>query len=253
VKTHFKSKWTNRIARIAITLGALGLFFLIRHDIFASASSRVMSDYQRKVVTPRLISEYMQRSREPKLQVGSGVNSADGWLNTDIEPTATQAYVDITERLPFRDMTIQKIFGEQVIEHVTQEQGLGFFKEAHRVLAPGGKLRLITPNLLSFVALFSDQKPATYMPRKLDFHYWPADTPDPACTILNGEMRSWGHQFVYTPKMLRASLEKAGFAAIRQYATGETEDADFRAVEVRARTEWKDLNDFDSMAFEATR
>jgi predicted SAM-dependent methyltransferase len=252
VNARFQSKWANRAARLGITVAAAGVFFLIRPDIYGYTTDHLRSDY-RMFVSKGLIADYMRQTAKPKLQIGAGANNAAGWLNTDIEPTVGQAYVDATKTLPFPDRSLYDVFGEQVIEHLTYDEGLGFMKEAHRVLVPGGKLRLVTPNLLSFVALFGDQKPEGYMPRKLDFHVWRKDTADPACLIMNGEMRSWGHQFVYTPKMMRASLEKAGFTDIRQYATGQTDDPDLRMVEVRARTDWSDLNAFDSMAFEATR
>ena len=252
MKVSFESRWANHAARAGITLAAVGLFLLIRPDIYAYTTAQLRSDYQ-AVVSRRLIAEYMRQTAQPKLQIGSGASNPAGWLNTDIEPGPGQAYLDATKPMPFADGSLHYIFGEQVIEHLTYDEGLGFFKEAHRVLIKGGKLRLITPNMLSFLALFTDQKPASYMARKLDFHYWPKDTVDPACLIFNYEMRSWGHQFIYTPKMMRARLEEAGFTQIRQYATGETEDPELKDVEIRSRTDWKDLNDFDSMAFEATR
>ena len=252
MKKRFQSKWANLAARSGITLAAVAFVFLLRPDIYASTSARLRSDYQ-TLVTRKIIAEYMRRTPQPKLQIGSGQNNPDGWLNTDIEPAASQAYLDATKPLPFPDRSLYAIFGEQVIEHVSYDDAVGFMKEARRTLVPGAKIRLITPNLLSFVALFGDQKPATYVPRKLAFHSWSTDSPDPACLILNGEMRSWGHQFVYTPKMMQAALEKAGFTGVRQYAPGETNDAEFRAVELRSQSTWNDLNSFDSMAFEGTR
>lgn len=252
MKTRFESKWANHAARACITLTAAGLFFLIRPDIYAYTADHLRANYQ-NVVSRKIIADYMRQTAKPKLQIGTGANNLDGWLNTDIEPGPGQAYLDATKPLPFSDGSLYDVFGEQVIEHLPYDDALSFFKETHRVLAPGGKVRIITPNLLSFLALFGDQKPESYMARKLDFHYWPKDTPDPACFILNYEMRSWGHQFVYTPKMLRASLEKAGFTGIRQYAPGETDDPSLKGVEIRSKSTWNDLNAFDSMAFEATR
>jgi hypothetical protein len=133
-----------------------------------------------------------------------------------------------------------------------------FFKESHRILTPGGVIRVVTPNLRKLVALL-DEAPvgksasiAEYIPRKLGIHGW-AKTPDPGCFILNNEMHSFGHRFLYTPEMLRATLEQVGFTNIRQYAPGETTDPEFKAVEVRYRNEWKDVNAYEAMAFEATR
>ena len=252
MKSRFESKWANRAAQAGITLAALGLFFAMRPDIYGSATMRIHADYQRKVVTPKIISQYMRETARPKLQIGAGASNAAGWLNTDIEPTASQAFLDITEPLPFGDNSVYAIFGEHVIEHVTYEQALYFLKESHRVLAPGGKVRMVTPNLLKFAELLREPNPE-YFARKLDFHFWPADTPDPAAFILNNEMRSFGHQFVYTPAMIRASFEKAGFTQIKQWAPGETDDPDLKDMEIRPRGDWKDVNAFEAMAFEATR
>jgi hypothetical protein len=125
-------------------------------------------------------------------------------------------------------------------------------------LAPGGKVRMVTPNLLKFVAMFqendAEQKQiiSRYIPRKQQFHFWP-DTADPACFILNNEMRSWGHQFVYTPAMLRDSFEKAGFKEIQQYAADETDDPALKGLEIRPRGAFSDVNAYEAMAFEATR
>ena len=252
MKVRFQSKWANHAARAGITLAAASVFFLLRPDIYGYTTGQIRADYQ-KVLSRKIIAEYMRQTPKPKLQIGAGSNNPAGWLNTDIEPSPDQAYLDATKPLPFRDGSLYYVFGEQVIEHVTYEEAIGFLREAHRVLVPGGKVRLVTPNLLSFVALFGEQKPDTYIARKLDFHEWPKDSPDPACLILNYQMRSWGHQFLYTPKMMRAALEKAGFNQIRQFTPGETDDPNLKGVEIRSQTAWNDLNVFDSMAFEATR
>jgi predicted SAM-dependent methyltransferase len=259
VKARFESKWANLAARAAITLVAVGLFSLLRPDLYAYATTHLRADFQRQVTSPKIIADYLRQNRVPKIQIGAGDSNPAGWLNTDIEPVEGQAYLDATKRMPFADGTIYYIFGEHVIEHLTYEEGQEFLKESHRVLAPGGKVRMVTPNLLQFVAMFEQQQTAeqkqildNYVPRKLDFHFWPQSA-DPMCFILNNEMRSWGHQFVYTPNMLRSSFEKAGFTQIRQYHAGETDDPALKDLEIRPRGAYKDVNAYEAMAFEATR
>ena len=254
MKARFSSRWANNLARLAITLAAAGVFLGIRPDLFARASSEVGAIYQQKVASPRLIETYLRNHKLRKLQIGAGINHNPEWLNTDIEPSGDQAFLDATKPFPLPDASFQFIIGEQVIEHITYEQGIGMLKEAYRVLAPGGKVRIATPNLLQYFALFGpqDEKIKEFIPRKLDYHYWP-QTPDPACYILNAAVRSWGHQFIYTPKMLRASFEKAGFTTIKQFAPGASDDADSTGLEIRSHGEFKDIDKFESMVFEAVR
>ena len=255
MKVQFASKWANHAARVAISLAAIGLFLLIRPDIRAYATNHVRADYQRVVVTPQLIADYMRKTTVRKLQIGAGTANNPGWLNTDIEPSENQAYLDATERFPVPDGSFQYVFAEHVIEHVSYDDAIGMLKETHRILAPGGKVRMVTPNLLKLVAILTEpSNPAVqaYVPKKLDFHFWP-QTPDIACFIVNSEMHSWGHQFIYTPAMLRASFEKAGFADIRQYAPGESDDPAMLGLEIRTQGDYKDMNAYEAMVFEAVR
>jgi predicted SAM-dependent methyltransferase len=258
VKTRFDSKWANRAAQAGITLAAIGLFCLIRPDIFARTRDELHADYQRKLATPKIIAEYLAQTPRPKVQIGAGPSNEPGWLNTDIEPGPGQAYLDATKPMPFRDGSIYYIFSEHVVEHLFYGDGLNYFKEAHRVLAPGGKIRTITPNLMQLLALFQEPDPehsaktGHYVARKLAWEDW-EHTNDSAAIIVNNEMHWFGHQFIYTPKLLRASLEQAGFTNIRQYAAGETSDPTFTTVERRPRGEWSDVNAYEAMAFEATK
>lgn len=258
MRAQFESKWANRGARVAITIAFVGLLFLARPGLFAYVTNPVRANYQRRIVSPKIIADYLRQNRVRKLQIGAGDSNAAGWLNTDIEPSSHQAYLDATKTMPFADASLQYIFGEHVIEHLTYNEGLDFLKESHRVLAPGGKVRMVTPNLLRLVAMFQEDEPekrqivSNYVPRKLAFHFWP-NTADPACFILNNEMHSWGHQFVYTPTMLRASFEKAGFKEVQQYAADQTDDPALKGLEIRPRGAFSDVNAYEAMAFEATR
>jgi predicted SAM-dependent methyltransferase len=258
VRTRFESKRANRAAQAGIILAAVTLFLCLRPDIYGNVRDQVRADYEQKVVSPKIIAEYLRKTPQPKVQIGAGPSNAPGWLNTDIEPSEGQAYLDATKPLPFPDGSVYYIFGEHVIEHVDYTSALGFFKEAHRVLAPGGKIRMVTPDLNKFLTLFNEPdaehspKTAHFIARKLDSQDW-TKTSDPACVILNNEMHGFGHQFLYTPALLRASYQQAGFTEIRQYLAGETSDPTFVAVELRPRGEWKDVNVFESMAIEATR
>jgi SAM-dependent methyltransferase len=53
-------------------------------------------------------------------------------------------FIDPQKELPFPDGTFDAVVSFQVIEHVADDDG--YIAEAHRVLAPGGRLLLITPN-----------------------------------------------------------------------------------------------------------
>lgn len=258
------SRLRNALLRFAITLAAVGLFSLLRFDVAAmawtKAESFAVSNSQRYYRTPAIIEDYLKNATDRKLHLGAGGFNKPGWLNTDIEPLDGQAFLDVTQRFPLPDRSFRIVFSEHLIEHVSYEEGLGMLKESFRVLQPGGKVRVTTPDLLKFIGLFEEKRTAerqAYLRQKWDFHSWPA-TPDENCFVLNMELREWGHRFVYTPRMLRASMESAGFTQIRQFTAGESDDPTLRRVEARSNPETARavvirMNEFETMSFEGVR
>ncbi len=75
-----------------------------------------------------------------KLNLGCGTNKLLDWQNHDAD-------VDISKRLPFGDRTADFIFIEHCVEHIAYYEAIEFFKECHRVLAPGGTLRVVVPSV----------------------------------------------------------------------------------------------------------
>jgi len=207
---------------------------------------------------PGVVREYLASHAVRKLQLGAGGNDPEGWLNTDIDPDSKELFLDATGRYPFPDASFQYVFSEHVIEHVPWEGGVAMLKECYRVLAPGGKIRTITPNLAKYVRLLSgdiDADAQRFIEAKLRRNGWPV-TPTPGAYILNRQVREFGHQFLYDPATLRKSLELAGFKQITEYRIGEKTDPVFEEAEFRIRDRGSDswlINSWEAMAFEAVR
>lgn len=214
--------------------------------------------YHQWVKDPRTIREYFEAHSVRKLQLGAGANYLDGWLNTDIEPKASGVYVDAMSNYPFPDGSFHYIFAEHLIEHLPWEGGLNMLRECHRVLAPGGKIRIVTPNLARYFHMLNsaaDGETRKFIDTSRRLFGWP-DTPVMAAYVFNKSMREWGHQFIYDPATLKKTLELAGFKQIMERRIGEKTDPIFEAVEFRTRALGEEVwstNRWISMAFEAVR
>ena len=212
-------------------------FLLIMIACVASLTIRDLGEikigaYRSWIKDPGVIRDYLQSHSVRKLQLGAGGNDPKGWLNTDIEPTSNEVYLDATRRYPFPDGSFQYVFSEHVIEHVPWEAGVAMLKESYRVLTPGGKVRVVTPNLTKFVQLLTgsaDADAQRFIAAKLRFHGWP-ESPVTGAYIFNRQVREWGHQFLYDSATLRKSLELAGFKQITEYRIEEKTDPVFREV-----------------------
>lgn len=57
-----------------------------------------------------------------------------------------EAYEGFANELPFDDESFCAVIACEMIEHLTEDDALGFLSESTRVLRPGGRLLLTTPN-----------------------------------------------------------------------------------------------------------
>jgi predicted SAM-dependent methyltransferase len=140
--------------------------------------------------------EYCDSLGPKGLNLGSGSNLIQGMLNVDIDPRA-DAWVDIKRALPFCNATFDVIFSEEVLEHVTENEGLELLKECFRIMKPGGCIHISTPNLNYFSGRIEG-----------GLH---------AVREMNDIFYEHGHKFIYSLQALEAVLEKAGFNEIRFY------------------------------------
>jgi predicted SAM-dependent methyltransferase len=172
----------------------------------------------------KIIKDYLAHHGIKKLHLGCGVHLLDGWLNSDFFPRANNVvHIDATGVYPFPDGTFDYAYSEHMIEHVPYPAGHSMLKESWRVLKDGGKMRISTPNLAFLIALYESER------SELQEEYIRKSSKDcraalPCDTfVINNFVRAWMHQFIYDEKVLRFSMEQAGFVEIAKAALNESE------------------------------
>lgn len=170
-----------------------------------------------------------------KLNLGCGAVVADGWVNVDYAVGARLGRVpvvgslvrrlgilhtdwdpaiivhDLRKPLPWADGSADAIYCSHTLEHLDRDDGRRLVAECHRVLKPGGLLRIVVPDLKGYVAEYADGRlPATEMlyelhvlgARQLGFK-------KEVFSMLSGS----SHRCMYDGPTLTALLTETGFDA----------------------------------------
>jgi predicted SAM-dependent methyltransferase len=202
-----------------------------------------------------LIDTYLQRKGLNKLHLGSGAALLEGWLNSDYYPTSPQVLrLDATKPFPFASSQFDYVFSEHMIEHISYQGGRRMLSECHRVLKPGGKVRISTPDMRFLIGLYGTGKSA----EQEGYIAWAVRTfvPDaPAYEdtfAINNFVRAWGHTFIYDEKTLRGSLENAGFTGITACELNASTDPELANLEHEDRMPCGFLR-LESLTLEATK
>jgi SAM-dependent methyltransferase len=220
------------------------------------------------VLTSRYFrARYLRAHRVAKLQIGCGPSPLPGWLNTDRLWHPGAVFLDARQALPFRNATFDFVFTEHCLEHLSYRDGARLLAECYRILKPGGKVRVATPDLGFLVELYS--------PSKKDIHnryiawtvenYFPGSALDVATTpfpdigpgvdtfVINNFFHAWGHEFIYDEKVLSAVLRTCGFSEIRRFRPGESDEADLRGVESHGLQITHEFNEVETVVLQGTR
>lgn len=169
-----------------------------------------------------------------KLHIGCGDRVLSGWLNSDYyTKSGNIIHLDATKAFPFKSQQFDYVFSEHMIEHISYLDGQNMLMEAFRVLKPGGKLRISTPDMSFLIDLYRTDRAKLqneYIEHSTNKYISYAPFYD-ATFVINNYVRAWGHKFIYSEKVLRHSMEKAGFKEIARFSVNESQDENLSNLE----------------------
>ena len=197
-----------------------------------------------------------------RVNVGCGPSPTPGWANIDNSPSLALARVPQAataflerigligaeqarmvrvartgavrrgraDRLPFADSTVSVVYSSHMLEHLGRDEARAFLLECHRVLRPGGTLRLVVPDLEGYVSAYREDGDADRLIDSLRM----AQSKEQS-TLARLLVGFRGHRWMYDSRSLKAFVEMAGFEAAELLAPGETRLEDPAGLDLRER------------------
>ena len=132
-----------------------------------------------------------------------------------VDGTAYFTELDIAEPLPFADDSVDWVYAEHLIEHVSLTVGIAWLAEIRRVLAPGGLLRITTPDLRAYARSYVEGDAFFRKHRRrmgLALRGIAPDMPARGAFMFNQLFYVYGHRWIYDLEELRHAFAEAGFA-----------------------------------------
>ncbi|HYE54420.1 MAG TPA: methyltransferase domain-containing protein [Chitinophagaceae bacterium] len=126
---------------------------------------------------------------------------------------------DITRKpYPLPSGSIEGIYTEHCLEHISFADFEKNMHEFYRLLAPGATVRIIMPDGELYLDIYERKKKGENVKMPYEEHYI---TP---MARINGIFRNHGHKFIYDFETVKKLLEKAGFRDIRKETFGNGRD-----------------------------
>jgi predicted SAM-dependent methyltransferase len=148
--------------------------------------------------------------------------------------------LDICEPLPFEDDCVDWVYAEHLIEHVPMPAAIGWLTEIRRILAPGGVVRITTPDLRIYAdAYVSDSGFFAKHRRRLRLMRLGPPMPERKAFMINQIFYLYGHRWIYDFEELRYVFAEAGFDpdAVRRCAFRQGERKDVADLDVSFRSD----------------
>lgn len=152
-----------------------------------------------------------------KLNIGAGSVRRPGFLSVDVRPECNPDIVSVAWDLAVvEEGSVQEIYSRHMLEHLDPHDAVRTIQRWFTVLAPGGSLNIIVPDLAyharqilgAVKSSFADQEHHALA----SIYGWRDET--------RGGNREDAHRWGYTEETLCRLLRKAGFVHIARVLSG---------------------------------
>jgi len=148
------------------------------------------------------------------INLGSGHWKLPGWINVDLDcHSRPDVCANLAADLPFRNACADFMHSEDFIDQLDLGQAAHFLRECHRVLKPGGVIRVLTPDVEQLARMYLHEPEA--LKALWRDHVGVPLVYGTAAEILNTGMRFAGHTFLYDAMTFAALAADCGFRAER--------------------------------------
>jgi predicted SAM-dependent methyltransferase len=197
-------------------------------------------------------------AQQLKLHLGCGPVHLVGFINIDIAPAPLS--MNVLWGLPFDDGSVATVYLSHLLEHLFYPTDvMALFGEIHRVLAPGGVIRVVVPDIAKCLAAYARGDQAFFAARRENFSWWPSDA-----SLLENFLTYAGvgpeprylfeaHKYGYDFETLAKALAKAGFSEVTQSEFQQSREPALRIEHLSAAASWRAGEEYLSLFVDATR
>jgi predicted SAM-dependent methyltransferase len=211
----------------ALLMGLDGL----RQELAESRSAHMQEQLRRLGIE--------ESGRGLKLHIGAGEHRIADWINIDVYPA--QLALNILRGLPFADASARVVFLSHLLEHLYFPRDVrALLTELHRVLEPGGRLRIVVPDIEQCIEAYTRRDAQFFASRRETWPWWPENPtrledflayagagPEPTYLFES-------HKYGYDFETLRKVLAESGFERIEKSAYMASAHAELRVDEASA-------------------
>jgi predicted SAM-dependent methyltransferase len=178
-----------------------------------------------------------QREGDLRLHLGCGRRVLDGWINIDSRSKPGVLRMKLPRGLRrFDDGSARYIYASHLLEHLEYPaEASEFVVQCHRVLKPGGVLRIIVPGIEKIIRAYVRDDRAFFEIQK-QIH--PASCTTKLEHLMYALQQKGKHKYGYDFETMKKLLSGAGFEKIAESDCNKSEMDDLR-IDYRAQQDDK--------------
>ena len=159
--------------------------------------------------------------KDLKIHLGCGPDIRPGFVNVDLwanrapQRAATDPLFinhDLREGLPMEEGCASLVYSSHFFEHLDFETGLKMMRDCYRALRPGGRFRIVLPNLPAIFDAYLRRN--TEWLSLLDQFLWVPEFKTLVDFVNYGAYQYGEHKYIYDTEKLQVVLKGLGYSTV---------------------------------------